>query len=89
MDFSPITGLTVQQLLVVVNAKKIQAKTIAELTAVAKKDSSRLTYGWGGSSPLVAVEQYKQMAGDNLQSVPYKSNPQATTDLVAGRIDLK
>jgi len=87
-DFAPITGVSNAQLLAVVNAKNVPAKSIAELTALAKKDPGKLTFGWGGSSPRAAVELYKLQAGVNLQSVPYKTNPQATIDLVGGRIDL-
>ena len=86
-DFAPLSGISQGYLLAVVNAKNIPAKTIGELTAMARKDPGKLTFGWGGSSPRAGAELYKLLAGINLQSVPYKTNPQATIDLVGGRLD--
>ena len=37
---------------------------------------------------LSAVELYKLMAGVKIRNVPYKTVPQAATDLVGGRIDM-
>ncbi len=87
-DFAPISGVSQGMLLVTVNAQRVAAKTVAELTALAKSQPGKLNYGWGASSPRASMELYKQITGVNIVDVPYKSNPQATTDLVAGRIDI-
>jgi len=87
-DFAPITGISQGALLAVVNPQNIAAKNISELTALARKDPGKITFGWGGSSPRAAAELYKLMAGIDLRSIPYKTNPQATIDLIGGRIDL-
>ena len=87
-DFAPLSGISQGYLLAVVNAKNAPARSIAELTAMAKKEPGKLTFGWGGSSPRAGAELYKLLAGIDLQSVPYKTNPQATVDLVGGRLDL-
>ena len=66
----------------------LPAKNVAELTALAKKDPGKLVYGYASSSTRAAMEQYKQMAGVQIQDIPYKTLPQATTDLLGGRLDL-
>ena len=86
-DFAPVSGISTGMLLAVVNPH-VPAKTIAELTALARKSPGNLTYGSGSSVGLTAVEFYKLIAGVNISNVPYKTVPQATTDLIAGRIDM-
>src|SRR5262249_32607272 len=46
------------------------------------------SFGWGSSSSRIAGELFQQMAGVQLLSVPYKSNPQAVTDLLGGQITM-
>ena len=86
-DFVPITALSQGALMLAVNPN-LPATNVAELTALAKKDPGKLTYGYASSSTRAAMEQYKQMAGVQIQDVPYKTLPQATTDLLGGRLDL-
>ncbi len=86
-DFVPISALSQGALMLAVNPN-LPAKSVAELTALAKKDPGKLTYGYASSSTRAAMEQYKQMAGISIQDVPYKTLPQATTDLLGGRLDL-
>jgi tripartite-type tricarboxylate transporter receptor subunit TctC len=86
-DFTPITGLGKGgQLLVVRSDSPI--KSVAELIAQAKKTPGKLSFGSGSSSSRVAGELFKQLAGVDLLHVPYKSNPNAITDLLGGQIDL-
>ena len=86
-DFVPITVLSQGALMMAVNPS-LPVKNVAELTALAKKDPGKLTYGYASSSTRAAMEQYKQMAGVQIQDIPYKTLPQATTDLLGGRLDL-
>ena len=86
-DFVPISALSQGQLMLAVNPS-LPAKNVAELTALAKKDPGKLTYGYASSSTRAAMEQYKQLAGVQIADVPYKTLPQATTDLLGGRLDL-
>jgi tripartite-type tricarboxylate transporter receptor subunit TctC len=86
-DFVPISGLSQGQLMLAVNPA-LPVKSVAELTALAKKEPGKLSYGWASSSTRAAMEQYKQLAGLQISDVPYKTLPQATTDLLGGRLDL-
>lgn len=86
-DFIPVSGISVGMVLAVVNPH-VPAKSIAELTALAKKEPGKLTFGSGSSSSLAAVEYYKLLTGIKMTNVPYKTVPQASIDLIAGRIDM-
>jgi tripartite-type tricarboxylate transporter receptor subunit TctC len=85
-DFTPVSGISQGALLVVVNPA-LPVHSIADLTALAKKEPDKLNYGWASSSTRVAAELYKQIMGLQITDVPYKTVPQAATDLVGGRLD--
>lgn len=86
-DFAPLTGLGKggQVLVVPMNAPY---KTVGELLAFAKAHPGKLSFGSGSSSSRMAGEMLKQLAGVDILHVPYKSNPQAITDLMGGQINL-
>ncbi len=86
-DFSPVTALVKGDLIMVVNPK-VPATSVAELIALAKKNPGKLTFGAGTASARLSVEQFQQMTGTELLHVPYKANPQAVTDLLAGQVDM-
>jgi len=66
----------------------VPAKTVPELIAHAKANPGKLTLGYGSSSSRIAGEMLRTMAGIDIRPVPYKSNPQAITDLIGGQIDI-
>jgi tripartite-type tricarboxylate transporter receptor subunit TctC len=86
-DFAPVSKLGMTSLALVVNLA-LPANSVAELIAYAKAHPGELTFGSGSSSARVAGEMLQSLAGIELLNVPYKSNLQAVTDLVGGRIDL-
>lgn len=86
-DFEPITRLGTITLALVVNPQ-VPAKTTQELIAYAKANPGKLTFGAGSTSSRIAVEMLKSMAGVQMVYVPYKSNPQAVSDLMGGQIDV-
>ncbi|WP_284619360.1 Bug family tripartite tricarboxylate transporter substrate binding protein [Aquabacterium humicola] len=86
-DFAPVTGLGKGGQVLVVRADA-PYKTVADLLAKAKKDPGKLSFGSGSSSSRVAGEMFKQLSGTDILHVPYKSNPNAVTDLLGGQIDL-
>jgi tripartite-type tricarboxylate transporter receptor subunit TctC len=85
-DFVPVTGLGKGGQVMVVRAEA-PFKTVAELVARAKQQPGKLSFGSGSSSSRVAGEMLKQLSGTEILHVPYKSNPQAVTDLLGGQID--
>src|SRR5207244_4648430 len=86
-DFAPLTALGQggQVLVVHVNSPY---KSVADLLAKARKEPGKLSFGSGSSSSRVAGELFKQMSHTDILHVPYKSNPNALTDLLGGQIDL-
>ena len=86
-DFAPVGLIGTAGLIAAVHPS-LPVKTMAELTALAKKNPGKLAFGEGSASSRASVEMYKQMSGVDFLRVPYKSNPQAVTDLVAGQVSL-
>lgn len=84
--FTPITLVGELPFAVVVNAK-LPVKTMKEFVEYAKVNRGKLSYGTPNSTSLVATETIKRLAGIDLLQVPYKSSPQAMTDLIGGQID--
>jgi tripartite-type tricarboxylate transporter receptor subunit TctC len=86
-DFAPVTGLGKGGQVLVVRADS-HYKTVADLVADAKKRPGKLSFGSGSSSSRVAGEMFKQLSHTDILHVPYKSNPNAITDLLGGQIDM-
>jgi tripartite-type tricarboxylate transporter receptor subunit TctC len=86
-DFVPVTGLGKGGQVLVVRPDS-PYKSVADIVAAAKKNPGKLSFGSGSSSSRVAGEMFKQLSGTDILHVPYKSNPNAITDLLGGQIDL-
>jgi len=86
-DFEPVTKLGAITLALVAHPS-VPANDVKELIAYAKANPGKLTFGSGSSSSRIAGELLKTMARIDLLHVPYKSNPQAVTDLLGGQISL-
>ncbi|MBX3609212.1 MAG: tripartite tricarboxylate transporter substrate binding protein [Hydrogenophaga sp.] len=88
-DFKAIAGVGIVPNIVVVNPG-VQAKTMAEFVALAKSNAQPLTYGTAGmgTSNHLSGELLAQEAGIKLTQVPYKGQPDALTDVLAGRVDM-
>ena len=84
--FTPITLVGELPFAVVVNTK-LPVRTMKEFVEYAKVNRGKLSYGTPNSTSLVATETIKRLAGIDLLQVPYKSSPQAMTDLIGGQID--
>lgn len=68
----------------------VPAKNVQELVAYAKRNPGKLTYAnaGNGTASHIPAEVMKSMTGTDILSVPYKGIAEATTDLMAGRIDI-
>jgi tripartite-type tricarboxylate transporter receptor subunit TctC len=86
-DFSPITDIGRYSFFVVVHTD-VPAKTLGELIAHAKANPGKLNYATGNTTGIVSTAFFASEAGIQLVHVPYKGEPQAITDLVAGRVQL-
>jgi tripartite-type tricarboxylate transporter receptor subunit TctC len=88
-DLTPIYELTENPLYLAVHPS-VPARSVIELIAYAKTKPGQLNYGsiGIGSSYHLAGELFKSMAGVDILHVPYKGEAPATTDLLAGRVQL-
>lgn len=86
-DFTPILRVGELPFALVVNPS-LPVKSVQELIAHAKANPGKLSYGTPNSTSLVASETIKRMAGIQIVGVPYKSSPQALTDLMGGSLDV-
>ena len=86
-DFAPVTGLAKGGQILLV-APDVKAQSVRELIAFAKANPGKISFGSGSSSSRIAGELFQQMAGVKLLHVPYKSNPQAVSDLLGGQISM-
>jgi tripartite-type tricarboxylate transporter receptor subunit TctC len=86
-DFQPVTGLGKGGQVLVVRADG-PYKSVSDLLAKAKQEPGKLSFGSGSSSSRIAGEMFKQLSNTEILHVPYKSNPNALTDLLGGQIDM-
>jgi tripartite-type tricarboxylate transporter receptor subunit TctC len=88
-DFSPVAYIAGVPNVVVVHPS-LPVTSVTELIAFIKARPGRINFGssGAGSSVHMSGEMLKVMAGLEMTHVPYKGNPQAVTDLMAGQIEL-
>jgi tripartite-type tricarboxylate transporter receptor subunit TctC len=86
-DFAPVGQLCNFTLALAVHPS-VPVTTVREMVAYAKANPGKLTFGSGSSSARIAGEMLKVLGGFDMLHVPYKSNPQAMTDLLGGQISM-
>ena len=88
-DFKSIAGIGIVPNVIVVHPE-VPAKTMLEFIELAKKSSPPLTYATAGigTSNHLAGELLAQEAGIKLTHIPYKGQPDALNDLLAGRVNM-
>ena len=86
-DFIPVTMVASAPLMLVVHPS-VPAKSVAEFIAYAKANPGKLNFGSGGpgTTPHLAGEMIKTMAGLQMTHIPYKGGAPALADLVGGQI---
>ena len=88
-DFQPLVLTTKTPHVLLVNAA-VPAANLAELIAFAKPKPEGLYFGSGGqgTSPHLAGELFKSLAGIKLTHVPYRGAALSVTALIGGEIQL-
>jgi tripartite-type tricarboxylate transporter receptor subunit TctC len=86
-DFTPVSRLGSFTLMLVVNPS-LPVKSVKELIAYAKANPGKLSFASGNTAGIVGGETLKHFAKLDILHVPYKSTPQAITDLIAGRTSM-
>jgi tripartite-type tricarboxylate transporter receptor subunit TctC len=86
-DFTPITDIGRYTFFIVVHPS-VPATSLAELIEHARANPGKLNYATGNTSGIVSTALFASLANVQLVHVPYKGEPQAIADLVAGRVQL-
>jgi tripartite-type tricarboxylate transporter receptor subunit TctC len=86
-DFSPVARIGSFPSLIAANPGQ-PFKSMQELVAFAKANPGKLSIAHGNSTGHITIEAFKQRTKIDVARVPYRSNPAAITDLVAGHIPL-
>ncbi len=92
MPYDPVTDVAPVTLIarspwVIVSIPTLPAKTLGEFVAYAKANPGKLRFGSSEPSSRLAGEQFKQLAGINLEHIPYKGGSQIMTDMLGGQIE--
>ena len=88
-DFSPITYIGYVPNILVVHPS-VNAKSVEELIALAKKEPGKMTYASSGvgSTQHLAGALFNKIAGTTMVHVPYKGSGQAIVDLIGGQVNM-
>ena len=88
-SFVPVCTLAASATVLVVGPS-MPVKTVGEFIerVKAKPDSATYATPGQGSSPHLATEQFRKLAGVSMVHVPYKGAAPAVTDLIGGQVDL-
>ncbi|MGE4369651.1 MAG: Bug family tripartite tricarboxylate transporter substrate binding protein [Burkholderiaceae bacterium] len=88
-DFRPVTKISNAPLVLVVG-KSSPFSSVKDVIAYAKAHPKKLRYsssGQGGTIHL-AFSLFNQMAGTEIEHIPYTSGGQALTDVMGGHVDI-
>ena len=86
-DFTPITDVGRYTFFIVIHPD-VPAKTLSELIDYARANPGKLNYATGNTTGIVSRAFFASQAQITMVHVPYKGEPQAIADLVAGRVQL-
>jgi tripartite-type tricarboxylate transporter receptor subunit TctC len=89
-SFAPIASILASPQMLVVNPT-LPVRTMAELVAHAKAHPHQISYaspGYG-SQPHLLGEMFRLATGIDVVHVPYRTPPQAITDLMSGEVQME
>ncbi len=86
-DFTPIVRTGDLPFTLVVSATS-PIKTVKDLIDFARANPGKVSYATPNSTSLVSSETIRVMAKIEIVGVPYKSSPQALTDLMGGQLQM-
>lgn len=86
-DFTPITAIGRYTFFLVAHPQ-LQVGSVADLVRYAKAHPNQLNYATGNTTGILTIAQLSAQTGIELTHVPYKGEPNALVDLLAGRVQL-
>ena len=84
-DFAPVANIMRIPVIIVVDPK-LPVKTLQELVTYAKANPGKVSFGYGNSIGQVVGASFAKRSGIDVITVPYKSSPQALTDVISGQV---
>ncbi|MEG1456088.1 MAG: tripartite tricarboxylate transporter substrate binding protein, partial [Comamonas sp.] len=86
-DFTPVARVGELPFALVVG-RNDPAKTLKGWIEQVKANPGKFSYATPNSTSLVASETIKRILGLDVVAIPYKSSPQALTDLIGGSVQM-
>ncbi|HSW24035.1 MAG TPA: tripartite tricarboxylate transporter substrate binding protein, partial [Burkholderiaceae bacterium] len=88
-DFAPVSLVAVVPNVLVTNATRSKARTVADLIAEAKTHPGKVTYASAGNGTSIhlAAELFASLARVDMLHIPYKGSGPAVSDLIGGQVD--
>ncbi len=86
-DFEPVTAMIIGGVVLAISPNT-PARNVQELIALAKKKPGKMTFGAANSSSRAGGEVMRELAGIDIVHVPYKTLPNAITDVIGGQVDM-
>jgi tripartite-type tricarboxylate transporter receptor subunit TctC len=84
-DFIPVGGMHRGYYLLIVSGT-MPVNSANELKTWIKANADKASYGWGATASQIAGFSFLKEANLSATGVPYKSSPQAVTDLIGGQL---
>lgn len=86
-DFTPISLVGTFGFFLFVHPG-VPAQSVAELLSHARANPGKLNYATGNSTSVLATARLKMLEKLDMVEIPFKGDAQATSELVAGRVQL-
>ncbi len=89
-DITPISVIGSTPLLLVVNPKRLPARTVPEVIALIKARPGYYNHASSGNGTILhlAVEMFLHQAGLSARHIPYRGVGPMMTDLIGGQVDI-
>lgn len=84
-SFTPIARVCYFPFVLAVNAG-LPVNSVEQLVALGRGANARMSYGYGNSTGQIAGAAFASLTRMDAVAVPYKSTPQALTDLIGGQV---
>jgi len=84
-DFASVGGVMEAYYTLLVG-ETLPVNSVQELSAWLKANPEKASFGWGATVGQIAGATFLKQTNTSATGVPYKSSPQAVTDLIGGQI---
>ena len=85
-DFTPIARVCFFPFVLAVSAAS-PVRSVEQLIALGRSPLAKASYGYGNSTGQIAGAAFASLTKLDAAAVPYKSSPQALTDLIGGQVN--